>query len=110
MILNVHQELTFIFQILKVLRGNKLDFLSSWKKKKKEHLKHNCSFYPVSSCSTSLWIFFFVQVMSKETIFLFAIKLKRKVFKAPGDKTTLSRDIDSNQNNNSSFSSKKSQM
>lgn len=54
--------------------------------------------------------FFFVQVMSKETIFLFAIKLKRKVFKAPGDKTTLSRDIDSNQNNNSSFSSKKSQM
>lgn len=45
--------------------------------------------------------------MSKETIFLFAIKLKRKVFKAPGDKTTLSRDIDSNQNKNSSFSSKK---
>ena len=44
----------------------------------------------------------FVQVMSKETIFLFANKFQRKTFKAsPGEKNTLSRVTDSNQNNNS---------
>lgn len=53
----------------------------------------------------------FIQIMSKETIFLFANKFQRKAFKAsPGEKITLSRDTDSNQNNNSSFSGQKSKI
>ena len=53
----------------------------------------------------------FVQVVSKEIIFLFAKQVSKKTFKAsPDEKTTLSRDTDSNQNNNSSFSGQQSKI
>lgn len=56
MILNIHLRVAFHFPNTKNSQEEQINFFIFYLRKQKK--MHSCSFYPVSSCSTTLWILF----------------------------------------------------